>query len=163
MIGIALLCAGLNAGGCASIFNAGNRQITINTEPTGAKATVSKEAGDVVVVQTTPCTVSLDPRKGYFQGQTYRLKLELAGYKTEEVALRPSLSGWYFCNILIGGAIGMVVVDPLTGSMWNIEPDKVEQKLTTAQAALLKNRTGFVVVLVSELTANERKAMVKIN
>jgi len=161
-IGISLLCAGLTSGGCASIFHGGNREIKINTEPAGAKATISKPAGEVVTVQTTPCTVSLNPRKKYFQGQSYQLKLELDGYKTAEIELRPSISGWYFANIIIGGAIGMVAVDPATGAMWNIEPSKIEQKLTSNQAALIKNRDGFVVVLASSLTENERAGMVRI-
>ena len=157
-IGLALL-----ASGCASIVHGGNRSITINSEPSGAKAIVTKTGGDVITVQNTPCTVSLDPRCGYFKGQQYHLRLELPGYRTEEIELTPSLSGWYFGNILLGGLIGMVVVDPLTGSMWNIEPAKIQQKLSPGQAALLRDHSGFVVVLVSDVTAAERQAMVRVN
>ncbi len=160
---IALLVAGLFSGGCASIVHSGNRSITINSDPTGAKTTISKSSGEVVTVQTTPCTVKLDPKRGYFKGQSYTVKLELPGYKTAEIELRPAMSGWYFGNILFGGLIGMLAVDPVTGSMWNIEPGNIEQKLTTSQAAMVKNKTGFVVVLVSELTPNERTHMTKIN
>lgn len=158
-----LLGASFFAGGCASIVHSGNRTLTINSEPSGAKASIRKADGEGIVVQTTPCTVSLDPKKGYFKGQTYILKLELAGYKTAEVELRPSLSGWYFGNILVGGLIGMVIVDPITGSMWNIEPNKIQQKLSQEQASLIKNGEGFVVVLASDLTDAERAAMVRLN
>ena len=160
--GTALLCAGLITGGCASIVHSGNRSITINSTPPGATATISKAEGDIVTVEKTPCTVSLDPKRGYFKGQSYTLKLELAGYKTTELELRPTLSGWYFGNILLGGLIGMVAVDPVTGSMWNIEPDKIDQKLSPAQASAIRNKDGFVLVLASELTANEREHMTKI-
>jgi len=57
----------------------------------------------------------------------------------------------------------MVAVDPATGAMWNLAPDKIEQKLSADQASLIKNRNGFIVVLASELTDNERKRMVRIN
>jgi hypothetical protein len=163
VVQIACLCLTLLAGGCASIVHNGNRTVTIGTEPSGAKATVTKATGESVTVQTTPCTVSLDPKRGYFKGQDYHLKLELAGYHTTEVALTPTLSGWYFGNILIGGLIGMVVVDPLTGSMWNIEPKNIQQKLSPAQASMIKNQSGFVVVLVSDVTEAERKSMTKLN
>jgi hypothetical protein len=163
VLGVALLCAGFFGGGCASIVHGGNRLITINSDPAGAKASISKAGGEVVSVQTTPCTVSLDPKRGYFKGQSYTLKLELAGYQTAEVGLRPTLSGWYFGNLLFGGLIGMIAVDPVTGSMWNIEPGKIEQKFTAAQASMMRNNRGFVVVLVSELTASERAHMAKIN
>lgn len=160
---ITVLLAGLFSGGCASIVHSGNRSISINTEPVGAKATISKQDGEVVTVQTTPCTVSLDPKKRYFVGQPYVLRLELAGYKSTQVELKPTMSGWYFGNIIFGGLIGMVAVDPVTGSMWNIEPSKIQQKLTAEQATLIKNKHGFVVVLVSDLTAGERSGMQKIN
>jgi hypothetical protein len=57
----------------------------------------------------------------------------------------------------------MVVVDPLTGSMWNIEPKNIQQKLSPAQASMIKNQSGFVVVLVSDVTEAERKSMTKLN
>lgn len=158
-----LSCAAALVGGCASIVHGGNRTLTINTQPPGAKATISKLDGPVVSVTNTPCTVSLDPKRGYFKGQSYRLKLELPGYQTAELELRSEMSGWYWGNILVGGLIGMIAVDPVTGSMWNIAPDKIDQKLAASQAALIQNRNGFVVVLTSQLTPAERAAMVQIN
>jgi hypothetical protein len=153
----------LLAGGCASIVHSGNRSININSKPVGAKATVTKPDGTVVSVQNTPCAFSLDPKRGYFKGQSYNLKLELAGYKTAQVELRPELSGWYFGNIVFGGLIGMVIVDPLTGSMWNIAPDKIDRDLSSSQAAIIRGHRGFVVVLVSQITDSERRQMVRIN
>ncbi|HEY0947087.1 MAG TPA: hypothetical protein VGD81_17525 [Opitutaceae bacterium] len=162
-IGTALLAAGLNLTGCASIVHGGNRTVTLNTQPSGAKAYVRKAGGEVVTVQTTPCTVSLDPKKGYFKGQTYVVKFELEGHQTAELELRPTLSGWYFGNIVFGGLIGMIAVDPVTGSMWNIEPAAIQQTLTESQASLLKNKEGFIVVLASDLTPSEREHMTKLN
>jgi hypothetical protein len=164
IIGLLVLSfTALFAGGCASIVHSGNRSININTEPVGAKATMSKPDGTVVSVQTTPCTFSLDPKRGYFKGQDYILKLELAGYKPTEVELHTELSGWYFGNIIFGGLIGMVIVDPLTGSMWNIAPNKIDQNLSSSQTALIREHKGFVMVLVSQITDSERKQMVRIN
>jgi hypothetical protein len=158
--------ASLFAGGCASIVHNGNRAITINSDPPGATASVRKTGGDitdVVAVEKTPCTVSLDPKKSYFKGQSYTLRLELAGYQPTEVELKPSMSGWYWGNLLLGGLIGMLAVDPATGAMWNIEPEKIERKLSNGQSALIKNQTGFVVVLASELTPSEREHMTRLN
>jgi len=33
-------------------------------------------------------------------------------------------------NIIFGGLVGMIVVDPLTGAMWDLEPADIEQPLT---------------------------------
>lgn len=161
-----ILGASLFAGGCASIVNGGNREISIATQPPGATASVRKSGGnimDIVAVEKTPCTISLDPKKSYFSGQSYTLRLELPGYKITEVELTPKMSGWYWGNLVFGGLIGMLAVDPATGAMWNIAPDKIDRTLASGRSALIKNKTGFVVVLESELTADERQHMVRLN
>ena len=135
----------------------------MTTEPPGAKATLSKASGDVVSINTTPYTISLDPKAGFFRGQTYKIKFELSGYQSTEVMVRPEISGWYFANIIFGGLIGMVIVDPATGSMWNLSPDKIDQPLSAAQASLIKNGKGFVVVLASQISERERLQMVRIH
>ena len=165
-LAMSVVGATLFTGGCASIVHSGNRSISVNTVPPGATVSVRRAGGnidDIVTVQKTPCTVSLDPKKSYFRGQGYTMRLEFPGYRPTEVELTPKLSGWYFGNLLIGGLIGMLAVDPATGAMWNITPDKIEQSLTAGQAELIKNKTGFVVVLVSELTPAERQHMVRLN
>lgn len=150
-------------GGCASIVHGGNRLLTISSDPAGAKASIRKAGGELVSVTSTPCTVSLDPKRGYFKGQSYTLTLELPGYQTTRVDLRAELSGWYWGNIIFGGLIGMLAVDPATGSMWNIAPNKIDHPLLPATSTLIRQGDGFVVVLVSDLTDAERAAMVKIN
>jgi hypothetical protein len=166
-LAMGMVGASLFAGGCASIVHGGDRSISINTQPPGATASVRKSGSnslnDVVTVQNTPCTVSLDPKKSYFKGQSYTLRLEMPGYRTAEVELTPKMSGWYWGNLVIGGLIGMLAVDPATGSMWNLEPNKIEQTLSGGQSSLIKNKTGFVVVLVSDLTPAEREHMVRLN
>lgn len=164
MCAMALTATVLMGNGCASIVHGGSRTVTVTTVPAGAKTTISKtDTAQAVSINTTPFTITLDPKRGYFKGQSYKMKFELAGYASTEVELHASLSGWYFGNILLGGAIGMIVVDPLTGSMWNLSPDKIEQTLAPSQASLLKNGQGFVVVLPNQLTPAEKAAMVRVN
>jgi len=131
--GTALLLLGCLGSGCASIVHGGDRAVTISSAPPGARATVRTLEGSVVAVATTPCKLKLDPKRGYFKGQTYVVRLELPGYTPVEIQLQPAISGWYFGNILIGGLIGMVGVDPVTGSMWNIEPSRIDVSLAAAE------------------------------
>lgn len=150
--------------GCASIVHGGARKVEISSVPSGAKATITKTGtSEVVSVTTTPSTVLLSPKRGYFKGQSYVLKLELNGYAPVELALESKLSGWYFGNIAFGGLIGLLIVDPLTGSMYNIAPEKLNQSLTPSQVSMVKNGDGFVVTLASQITDAQRAAMVKIN
>ena len=88
--------ASFMAGGCASIVHNGNRTIEIASQPPArVPASIRKaNTGEVVSVQSTPCIVSLEPKGGYFKGQSYTLKLDLAGYQSTEIPLKASLSGW---------------------------------------------------------------------
>lgn len=169
-VGIHALCVGTVAcmtvlgSGCASIVHGGARTLTVNTQPAGARATIVKSGGsDIVHAATTPFTVQLSPRRGYFKGQSYVVRFELDGYRTEEVTIRSEISGWYFGNIVFGGLVGMLIVDPATGSMWNLTPDKIDRPLSDAQVSMLKTGEGFLVTLVSDLSDSERAQMVRVN
>jgi hypothetical protein len=116
--------------GCASIVHGGPRNIPVASSPPGATVTIYDRDGKEVLKQTTPFTASLKPKYGYFKGQTYRVVFEMPGYKATEVQLTSAISGWYFGNILFGGVIGMVIVDPNTGAMYNLMPTKIDQTLS---------------------------------
>ncbi|MFT3781454.1 MAG: hypothetical protein QM790_05500 [Nibricoccus sp.] len=163
-VAFALTGLALFSTGCASIVHGGPRTLEIKSDPSGATITITKlGTAEVVHSATTPCTVSLDQKRGYFKGQSFTVKFELAGYKSTEVVVRHELSGWYFGNLLLGGLIGMIGVDPATGAMWNLTPDKIEQKLSAEQASVIRQRSGFLVVLVSQMTESEKKQMVRVN
>jgi hypothetical protein len=52
------------------------------------------------------------------------------------------LNKWYFGNILLGGVIGMLVVDPLTGAMYSLDEDyvvKMSQDNSPANAKIESN------------------------
>jgi hypothetical protein len=164
-VGVSLLsAAALFTSGCASIVHNGPRSLAVNSQPSGATVTISKlDTGELVHGGSTPMTVALSPKRGFFKGQSYKLRMELAGYQSTEVSIRPELSGWYFGNILFGGLIGMLIVDPATGAMWNLSPDKIDRTLSSEHAELLKSGDGFIVVMAAETSPIERANMVRIN
>lgn len=108
-------------------------------------------------------TVALEAKAGYFSGQAYLLKFELHGYRTASAVVRPELSGWYWGNLIFGGLLGILVIDPATGAMWNLAPNSIEQSLSAEQATLIKNHNGFVVALLEQTTEGERANMQRIN
>src|SRR6516225_5305984 len=124
-------CAALS--GCASIVHGGPRNIPVASTPAGAKVSIYDRSNSLVMTNTTPFVAPLDPKFGYFKSQTYRLVFEMPGYSPTEVKLDSSVSGWYFGNLLFGGLIGMLIVDPLTGAMFNLTPEKIEQPLDAPQ------------------------------
>lgn len=159
----AVLVAAAALSGCATIVHGGPRTIPVASTPTGAKVSIYDRENSLVMTNTTPFVASLEPKYGYFKGQSYRLVFEMPGYAPAEIKLDASLSGWYFGNLVFGGVIGMLIVDPLTGAMYNLTPEKIEQHLSTSQTQLIRDGQGFLVVLASEATPQERAQMVRVN
>jgi len=149
--------------GCATIVHSGPRTVSVASTPAGAKVSVYDRDNALLMTNTTPFVVPLNTKYGYFKSQTYRLVFELPGYAPAEVSIDSKVSGWYFANLAFGGLIGMLIVDPLTGAMFNLEPDKIEQPLTRTQAGILSTHKGILVMLVSDLTPAERASMVPVN
>ena len=42
------------------------------------------------------------------------------GYTQKVVNISAELDGWYIGNIMLGGVIGMLIIDPLSGAMYKI-------------------------------------------
>lgn len=128
-----LLTAPLLLTGCASIVDGGAKSVQINSNPEGAKVTISNREGKQICIQTTPAKISLDRSSGFFEGETYTLAFELPGYYPYETHVQSSVDGWYFANIAFGGLIGMLIVDPATGDMFTLSPREVNCNLISTQ------------------------------
>jgi hypothetical protein len=118
--------------GCASIVHNGPREVSIASEPPGAKVSIYNRGNVLVSTNTTPFVAQLEPKYGYFKGEAYRLVFEKDGFVPSEALLKSEVSGWYFGNLVFGGLIGMLAVDPATGAMFNIVPTKVQHSLSAS-------------------------------
>lgn len=160
---VAMISASTAFSGCATIVHSGPRPISVASTPPGVKVSIYDRSNTLVLTNTTPFVAQLTTKYGYFKAQSYRLVFEMPAYVTTEVNLESSVSGWYFANIAFGGLIGMLIVDPLTGAMFNLAPDKIEQPLTASQAQVIHSGKGVLVVLASQTTEHERAEMVRVN
>jgi uncharacterized protein YceK len=115
------LCSILFTSGCATIISHGARPVTITSQPDGAKLEIYDVSNNnlKIVSATTPNTTTLERGDGYFTKKHYSAKLTKTGYIPEELEIAPDFNGWYIGNLIFGGLIGMVVVDPATGDMWD--------------------------------------------
>ena len=145
--------------GCASIVHGGPRSVPVASNPPGASVVIFDRDGKEISRQTTPFVASLPMKYRYFSPQRYRLVFEMQGYQKSEVELRPSMSGWYWGNLAFGGLLGMLVVDPLTGAMYNLAPNKVEQNLSRTTAQELREGKTLVVITKSQATPHELASM----
>lgn len=107
--------------GCATIVSKAKYPVTITTEPTAATVEVKDRDGVVRFAGTSPATVVLDAGAGYFKRANYTITASKEGYNPATLSIKGSLDGWYFGNILFGGLIGMLIVDPVTGAMYEID------------------------------------------
>lgn len=166
---VALLFAGITAG-CATIVSDISYPLAINSAPDGANFTITNRDGIEVNRGTTPMTVELKAGGGYFKAQTYTIVLSKDGFEDQTVSVRSTMDGWYWGNILIGGLIGMLIVDPITGAMYklpetvavNMDGTPVEEPETDGaevdETAVSANAQNLEVVFASldDLTEEQR-------
>lgn len=118
--------------GCATIVGDKTQTLPISSNPDGATYTITDETGTVVQKGTTPSTVTLEKSNGsYFGKKTYTVEFSKNGYQSVTYPLTTSPNGWYIGgNILFGGLVGWLLVDPFNGGMYSISPDKVNTELS---------------------------------
>jgi hypothetical protein len=142
--------------GCASIFNGQTQAVSIQSVPEGAAVSVSNRAGEKIHSGPTPVTLTLKRGAGYFKSEVYTLSFSKDGFEPKEVTITGSMSGWYIGNILFGGVIGMLAVDPVTGGMY-IFPETVTETLQAAAAKTSEAQGSLKVVSTDSLTPEQMK------
>jgi len=91
---------------------------------------------------------------GYFSPAQYTFQFEKEGYAPYATNERAGLNGWYFGNLLFGGAIGLFVVDPATGAMWKMK-DVVCGSLEPTTQLPAKNLKKAASALATETVKSE--------
>ncbi|WP_238579325.1 hypothetical protein [Pseudomonas aeruginosa] len=143
--------------GCASIFNDSNTKVEFYSVPTQAEFEIRKVDGQLVGKGTTPGAFTLENSSGYFKKQSYTVTFKKDGYDDVTVPFKPSVSGWYWWNILLGGLIGMLIVDPVTGAMY-VLPDDVTANLKEGHGA-----PTLSVNSIESIPIADRERLVRIN
>jgi len=72
------------------------------------------------------------------------------------------VNGWYFGNILLGGLIGMLIVDPATGAMYRLDSDYINETLSTANVST-QTRHELQVYSLYDLPKSFKGHLVGIN
>ncbi|MBQ4636673.1 MAG: PEGA domain-containing protein [Akkermansia sp.] len=101
---------------CCSLINSRKQDIEVKCNVQNAKVIV-----DGVEKGVTPTKLNLKR-----SNKIHKLAIMAPGYEPLYIELKPGISGWFFGNLLLGGAIGMIV-DGCTDYCWSY-PD-VDAKL----------------------------------
>lgn len=143
--------------GCASIVTDSTQNVRIDSRPDAAHVTVTDQSGRRVARGETPMSVALDKAAGYFDGQRYEVTLAKEGFDDKTVVLRARPNGWYIAgNLVFGGFIGWLVVDPWTGSMYTLSPGEVSADLRARSAATAEDGLRVEVVFLRDIPQEDR-------
>lgn len=146
--------------GCSTIFNRSNQPVQILSNPIGANFEITNRAGKHVASGTTPSSLKLSTSSGFFSGETYSVTFSRKGLPPRTVTLDASISGWYWGNFLVGGLIGFLIIDPISGSMWTLD-DTVMADLGTPTSAT--NERTIQIIERSALPKHLEKHLVAIS
>lgn len=133
--------------GCATIVGETDQLVELNSTPDGAVVEIHDENNKSVFKGTTPTTVTLSKKDGFFDGMTYTAAFSKPGYAEHQVVIKPNVSGWYFGNVIFGGLVGILIVDPATGAMFTLNPDQLNPELTRIEAAAVESGSLHVLAL----------------
>jgi hypothetical protein len=148
---------------CASIVSKSQYPVTVSSNPPGANFTVKKASGMAMSTGVTPATLILNSSNGYFQPAKYTVEFCRKGV-TQSVPLNASINGWYFGNLLFGGLIGLLIVDPATGAMWKMDENVVSTFNQAPDAAPNStSKGGLKVVSIDQIPRSMRKHLVSLN
>lgn len=147
--------------GCASIVTKTSYPVRISSTPSNAKISVTDKNGIEVFSGHTPAIVSLSASSGFFSKATYMVEFTKANGQTESAQIVSTLDGWYFGNILIGGIIGMLIIDPATGAMWKIDTTNIHRDLDDNVTAS-KKEEGLMIMAISDVPDHLKEKLVEI-
>jgi len=147
-------------GGCASLLSLSEYPVAIDSDPSGVDFYVTDSTGNRVHSGVTPKTVTLATKRGYFKPHTYTIHLQPVGLPPKRHTIRNSTDGWYFGNLLLGGFLGMLIVDPLTGAMFKY-PAEVTVELEQSSAASDSTAVSELrIVSIETLDQRQRAALI---
>ena len=141
---------------CASTVSSTKWPLEINTKPSGVKVEVTNKSGDTVFMGKTPAIMTLKSGGGFFSHERYSVKLSLEGKSDKIIPVGCIINEWYYGNILFGGLIGFLIVDPGTGAMYKLDRAYINENFTDSIAdpatnnkigttTTIKNAYGFKV------------------
>lgn len=129
---------------CATIVSGSKQKISFASTPSAASIFI-----DEVEVGKTPFELKLA------RNSEHAVMLKLEGYQTYQTKLTKKFNAWYLGNILIGGIIGLVI-DPITGAMYNLSPDQINAQLSKG-TVYNSNQKGVYIAVALNVDPNWKK------
>ncbi|TCK01848.1 hypothetical protein EV694_0482 [Volucribacter psittacicida] len=150
---ISLLSTVLLTTGCATIVSKHQYPVSINSNPEGIAYSITNRAGEQIAEGVTPDSIELEAGAGYFKAEQYTIEFKKNAKEIQTITLNASLDGWYFGNIIFGGLLGLLVIDPLTGAMYKLP--------TEAYADF--NQQALNILSINDLSDDQKLKLIRLN
>lgn len=148
--------------GCASIVSKSSWPFSVQTEPSGVNVSITNKKGVEIFNGRTPTALKLKSGAGFFAKESYIVALTMDGYETKKINIECKLNGWYFGNIVLGGVIGMLIVDPATGAMYRLDSDGIFENMV-AKTSTSSSAPALKILNKNQLPESWASRLVKIN
>nr|WP_321239377.1 hypothetical protein [uncultured Tolumonas sp.] len=151
--------------GCATIVGDAAQTVPITSTPSDAHISIKDEKGLEIYAGQTPTTVTLQKSDGsYFGGKHYTVEILKDGYRPQTITVDARVNGWYLGgNLIFGGLIGWLIVDPLTGKMYKLSSESITATLPTNTTANNTEADGIHIALLQDLSPQLREKLIPIN
>ncbi len=140
--------------GYAAIMSTDSHNLPVRSSPDDATITITDETEAEVYSGKTPMTVVLKKSNGnYFGKKSYKIVISKPGYGTQTIPIMTSANGWYmFGNLIFGGLIGYLIMDPLSGNMYKLSPENIDATLIASNTSSHNNTAtdGGIIVLLKQ-------------
>lgn len=156
-----LIAATVLFSSCATIISGSSKVFGIDSNPQSAHVEITNRKGVVVFRGETPVTTHLRTGAGFFTPAIYSIKVTMDGYKTQIFPVQAHINGWYFANIVIGGGIGMLIVDPATGAMYKFSNTQALIEATLSPNSTTSTRE-LKIIDIRDVPADRRSALVRL-
>ena len=130
------------------------QQVMISSSPAAAKVEVQTATGATLFTASTPTTVNL------LRNGQYKVVIDLEGYQSQEIFFWREFNAWYLGNIIFGplAPVGLIV-DPISGALWNIGPRQVHVTLVVAHRDPGQEERVYVVLRATDHSGMLRSTM----
>ncbi|UJP03554.1 MAG: hypothetical protein LZF85_03625 [Nitrosomonas sp.] len=148
---------------CATIMgNSAPETLNVRSTPDQARVIITDESGAIIFEGKTPTSLPLEKKKGYFSGKKYDVRILKEGYNEQIVTVDTKVGGWYIGNILFGGLIGLLIVDPATGAMWTLDTNEVNVTFSALKQGAIIGSEKANIVLIQDVPLYFRDKMIKV-
>ena len=150
--------------GCATIMGqSAPEALNVRSAPDQATIVITDESGTKIFEGKTPTSLPLEKKKAFFSGKKYTVIINKDGHTARTVTVDTKVNGWYIANILFGGVIGLLIVDPATGAMWTLDTKEINVTLEASKPDAATAPNNLRIVLLNDVPASLRDKMVQVS